>query len=110
MPRALEVPEIKDIVQHYAAAARNAVEAGFDGIEVHGANGYLLDQVGPVAVSAVLPCPSLSAVCAGKWQCTIHVRACRAYTLEAKSCHVDSVQLHHAAVLRNIPALPVGEA
>jgi hypothetical protein len=46
MPRALEVREIQDIVQHYAAAARNAIEAGFDGIEVHGANGYLLDQVG----------------------------------------------------------------
>jgi 2,4-dienoyl-CoA reductase-like NADH-dependent reductase (Old Yellow Enzyme family) len=46
MPRALEVRQIQDIVQHYAAAARNAIEAGFDGIEVHGANGYLLDQVG----------------------------------------------------------------
>ncbi|KAF6260373.1 FMN-linked oxidoreductase [Scenedesmus sp. NREL 46B-D3] len=44
MPRALQVQEIQDIVQHYAAAARNAIAAGFDGIEVHGANGYLLDQ------------------------------------------------------------------
>ncbi|WIA09565.1 hypothetical protein OEZ85_008958 [Tetradesmus obliquus] len=44
MPRALAVQEIKDIVQHYAAAAKNAIAAGFDGIEVHGANGYLLDQ------------------------------------------------------------------
>lgn len=43
-PRALEVAEIKAIVKQYADAARNAVDAGFDGIEVHGANGYLLDQ------------------------------------------------------------------
>jgi NADPH2 dehydrogenase len=44
VPRELTVPEIKDYVQLYAKAARNAIEAGFDGVEVHGANGYLLDQ------------------------------------------------------------------
>ena len=44
MPRALTVPEIQQIVKDYAQAAKNAVEAGFDGIELHGANGYLIEQ------------------------------------------------------------------
>ncbi|TRM56593.1 hypothetical protein BD626DRAFT_635696 [Schizophyllum amplum] len=44
-PRALTIPEIKQYVQDYADAARNAVErAGFDGVELHVANGHLLDQ------------------------------------------------------------------
>ncbi len=43
-PRALEASELPGIIQDYAAAAQNAKDAGFDGVEVHGANGYLLDQ------------------------------------------------------------------
>ncbi|KAJ7115106.1 hypothetical protein C8R43DRAFT_1038984 [Mycena crocata] len=43
-PRPLTVEEIKDYVGLYAQAAKNAIEAGFDGVEIHGANGYLLDQ------------------------------------------------------------------
>ena len=43
-PRALTLDEIPRYVQAFADAARNAVAAGFDGVEVHGANGYLLDQ------------------------------------------------------------------
>ncbi|MDR2013543.1 MAG: alkene reductase [Rhodanobacter sp.] len=44
-PRALEAAELPGIVHDYATAARNAVHvAGFDGVEIHGANGYLLDQ------------------------------------------------------------------
>ena len=43
-PRALETAEIAGIVSDYAAAAANAKRAGFDGVEVHAANGYLLDQ------------------------------------------------------------------
>ena len=43
-PRALDIAELPGIVQDYRRAARNAVAAGFDGVEVHGANGYLLDQ------------------------------------------------------------------
>ncbi len=43
-PRALESKEIFNIVYDYRKAASNAMEAGFDGIEVHAANGYLLDQ------------------------------------------------------------------
>ena len=44
-PRALALDELPGIVQSYADAARAAVEvAGFDGVEIHGANGYLLDQ------------------------------------------------------------------
>ena len=44
VPRALLLEEIPGIVADYRKAARNAVEAGFDGIEVHAANGYLIDQ------------------------------------------------------------------
>ncbi|MDH3472208.1 MAG: alkene reductase [Rhodospirillales bacterium] len=43
-PRALETAEIPGIVAQYRAAAENALAAGFDGVEVHAANGYLLDQ------------------------------------------------------------------
>ncbi|KAI8078687.1 uncharacterized protein BX664DRAFT_342485 [Halteromyces radiatus] len=43
-PRPLEVEEIKSITQDFAQAAKNAIAAGFDGIEIHSANGYLLDQ------------------------------------------------------------------
>lgn len=44
IPHALEVEEIKEIVQKFKQAAKNAIEAGFDGVEIHGANGYLVDQ------------------------------------------------------------------
>ena len=43
-PRALELAEIGDIVDAYRVGAENAKAAGFDGVEIHGANGYLLDQ------------------------------------------------------------------
>ncbi len=43
-PRTLTVEEIQEIVKTYAKGARNAIEAGFDGVEIHAANGYLLDQ------------------------------------------------------------------
>lgn len=43
-PRALETDELPGIIDQYRMAAVNAKEAGFDGVEVHAANGYLLDQ------------------------------------------------------------------
>jgi len=43
VPRALETHEIANIVEEYRIAAQNAKEAGFDGVEIHSANGYLLD-------------------------------------------------------------------
>ncbi len=43
-PRALETDEIQAVIDSYRQAARNAREAGFDGVEIHGANGYLLEQ------------------------------------------------------------------
>jgi N-ethylmaleimide reductase len=43
-PRALETSEIRGIVEQFRKGAENAKAAGFDGVEVHGANGYLLDQ------------------------------------------------------------------
>ena len=44
VPRALERSEIPGIIEAYRRGALNAKEAGFDGVELHGANGYLLDQ------------------------------------------------------------------
>ena len=44
IPRALDLAEIPGIVADYARAAQNALDAGFDGVEVHAANGYLVDQ------------------------------------------------------------------
>ena len=44
MPRALRLEEIPGIVADYRKASENAMAAGFDGVELHGANGYLLDQ------------------------------------------------------------------
>ena len=43
-PRALETAEIPRVVADFAKAAENAKAAGFDGVEIHGANGYLIDQ------------------------------------------------------------------
>ena len=43
-PRALEANELPGIVADYVQAAKNALKAGFDGVEIHSANGYLLDQ------------------------------------------------------------------
>ena len=43
-PRALETSEILGIVEDFRRGARNARDAGFDGVELHGANGYLIDQ------------------------------------------------------------------
>jgi len=76
-PRALEAKEIPEIVAQYGRGAENAKAAGFDGVEVHGANGYLIDQFlrdgvnrrtdqygGSVANRARLALEVLAAVCA----------------------------------------------
>ncbi|NQY64678.1 MAG: alkene reductase [Alteromonadaceae bacterium] len=43
-PKAVSYEDITHLVKDYAQAAANAIEAGFDGVEIHGANGYLIDQ------------------------------------------------------------------
>ena len=43
-PRAMTLDEIARVIGDYALAARNAIAAGFDGVQIHGANGYLVDQ------------------------------------------------------------------
>ncbi|MBS1663247.1 MAG: alkene reductase [Bacteroidetes bacterium] len=43
-PRALSTDEVRQIVKDFANAAKKAIEAGFDGVELHGANGYLIEQ------------------------------------------------------------------
>jgi N-ethylmaleimide reductase len=44
VPEEMSVEDIKEVVRQYAQAARNAMAAGFDGVEIHGAHGYLIDQ------------------------------------------------------------------
>ena len=44
VPHALTVDEIRQVVDQYRRGAANAIRAGFDGVEIHGANGYLIDQ------------------------------------------------------------------
>ncbi|KZM28421.1 NADPH dehydrogenase [Ascochyta rabiei] len=44
VPKEMTVEEIKETVSAYAQAAKNAIKAGFDGVEIHAANGYLIDQ------------------------------------------------------------------
>lgn len=44
LPRALRLEEIPEVVDQFVQAARNAIAAGFDGVELHGANGYLINQ------------------------------------------------------------------
>jgi N-ethylmaleimide reductase len=76
-PRALRTDELPGLVAAYARAARRALEAGFDGVEVHGANGYLLEQFlrdsvndrtdaygGPIGNRARLLIEAMQAVCA----------------------------------------------
>jgi len=43
-PREMTLEDIKQTIEDFRSAARNAIEAGFDGVEIHAANGYLLDQ------------------------------------------------------------------
>ena len=43
-PRAMTKEDIKQVIDEHVIAAKNAIEAGFDGVEIHGANGYLIDQ------------------------------------------------------------------
>ena len=56
VPRALETSEIAGVVRQYAEGARNALAAGFDGVEIHGANGYLIDQVGQAVPRLIFFC------------------------------------------------------
>ena len=44
VPRAVDTDEVNALVEDYVSAARNAIEAGLDGVEIHAANGYLLHQ------------------------------------------------------------------
>ncbi len=43
-PKAMDINDITQVIKEFKQASRNAIEAGFDGVEIHGANGYLLDQ------------------------------------------------------------------
>ena len=50
----MTLDDIKETIGEYVQAAKNAMEAGFDGVEIHGANGFLIDQFLPVAPSTLI--------------------------------------------------------
>ncbi|CAI5956533.1 unnamed protein product [Closterium sp. NIES-65] len=61
-PRAMTAEDINKVTEQFRVAARNAIDAGFDGVEVHGANGYLLEQFikpegkfGPEVAHLIIP-------------------------------------------------------
>lgn len=54
VPRAITVEEIKMVVDQFRQGARNSLDAGFDGVEIHSANGYILDQFLKVHCALVL--------------------------------------------------------
>lgn len=56
VPEALTEEEIQLFIGDYVHAAQNAIKAGFDGIELHGANGYLIDQVSDLMFLCTLTC------------------------------------------------------
>ena len=62
VPRAITPEEIKKVVDQFRQGARNSLDAGFDGVEIHSANGYILDQFLKVpALSGPAHCPNTCA-------------------------------------------------
>ena len=67
VPRAMTKEEIARVVDEFRQAARNSLDAGFDGVEIHSANGYILDQFlkvcskNSIAWANDLPCAALPA-------------------------------------------------
>lgn len=65
--RALAAEELPAIVEQFAAAARNLVAAGFNGVEIHGANGYLIDQARTAMGGVIAAWSAACGVERGSW-------------------------------------------
>ncbi|KAJ5357003.1 hypothetical protein N7517_011612 [Penicillium concentricum] len=85
-PRALSEAEIEQYISDFVQAAQNAIEAGFDGVELHGANGYLIDQF------TQWPCNQRT----DKWGGSIENRA--RFALEVTKAVAKSVGAHRVGV------------
>ncbi|WP_250032688.1 alkene reductase [Paractinoplanes maris] len=96
-PRALSTREVAAEVQNFAAAARRAVEAGFDGVEVHGANGYLIGQF--LAGNANLRTDRYGGTIAGRIR----------FAVEAVAATVDAIGADRVG-LRLSPGAGIGDA
>ncbi|CEN61325.1 Putative NADH:flavin oxidoreductase/NADH oxidase family protein (AFU_orthologue; AFUA_2G04060) [Aspergillus calidoustus] len=86
VPRAMSEHEIQAVIADFASAAKNAVEAGFDGVEIHGANGYLVDQFIQGAVNKRTD----------RWGGSIENRA--RFPLEALRAVIDAIGAERTAI------------
>ncbi|KAI8650170.1 Oxidored-FMN domain-containing protein [Fusarium sp. Ph1] len=86
VPQEMTESEIWDCISDFKAAAQNAVKAGFDGVELHGANGYLIDQFSQNTCN----------IRTDRWGGSVENRA--RFVLEATKAVVDAIGPHRVAV------------
>ncbi|NBX65869.1 MAG: alkene reductase [Proteobacteria bacterium] len=116
VPHAMTVEEIAETVKAYADAAKRAVRAGFDGVEIHGANGYLIDQFlrdgsnlrsddygGSIEKRARFMLEVTGAVCdaIGADRTGIRLTAMNGYN-SMNDSDLESVMVHAASALREV--------
>ncbi|MFD5895553.1 alkene reductase [Streptomyces sp. NPDC060366] len=103
-PRALETAEVSDHALSYARAARRAVDAGFDGVELHGANGYLISQF--LSPNANLRTDSYGGPVANRIRFAVEAAAA---TAEAIGAHRTGIRLSPGATFWGVEESDVPE-
>ncbi|MEU4144913.1 alkene reductase [Streptomyces parvulus] len=103
-PRALETAEVPEHAHSYAAAARRAVDAGFDGVELHGANGYLISQF--LSSNANLRTDRYGGPVANRIRFAVEAAAA---TAEAVGAHRTGIRLSPAGTFWGVEETEVAE-
>lgn len=104
LPRALETAEVPEHALSYARAARRAVEAGFDGVELHGANGYLISQF--LSSNANLRTDRYGGPVANRIRFAVEAAAA---TVEAVGAHRTGIRLSPGATIWGVEESEVPE-